>query len=130
MIPIVGLGFSVLLFSCSVQQQQQFLDATFGTFFGKGRSTDEGQPVTAAAPAPQPAVSTPQQVAALTPALSEAEYLLMLWQRTMTEHPQPYLDCLNHAQCEPALKGYLTRLQEQASRSLQLPPAYDRYGLK
>jgi hypothetical protein len=128
---LIGLGFSILLFGCTVQQQQQFLDATLGAVIGgKGRDTDEAQPVKASTTAPQPAASAPQQAAAAPPVLSEAEQLLMLWQRTMTEHPQPYLDCLNNTQCGPALKGYLTRLQQQTSRSLELPPAYDRYGLK
>jgi hypothetical protein len=147
----LGLVFSVLLFGCSVQQQRQFLDATFGALFGKGRSTDEVEPAAARPPAPQstapasqpeaqparaeppasqPVVSTRQQVAAVTPALSEAEQLFGLWQRVMTEHPQPYLDCLNNPQCRPALTGYLAHLQQQASRSLDLPSAYDPYDLK
>ena len=47
----------------------------------------------------------------------------------MTEHPQIYLDCLQDSQCGPALKGYLSRLQQQAARSLELPPAYNSYSL-
>lgn len=131
MASLIGLCFSTLLFGCTVRQQQQFLDATLGAVIGgKERDTDEVPPVKAATTAPQPAASAPQQVAAATPALSEADQLLRLWQRTMTEHPQPYLDCLNDAQCGPVLKGYLTRLQQQTSRSLELPSVYDSYDIK
>ena len=61
--------------------------------------------------------------------VSESEQIFLLWQKTMTAHPQIYLECLQDAECGPALKSYVVRLQHQAARTLELPPAYTGYDL-
>ena len=125
--PLVSLCLSACLAGCTVQQQQEVVDATIGRAFGRGRNTSQAQPVLAASPSPSaPAPTAPVNAGTS----SESEQLLLLWQKTLGEYPQIYLDCLQDAQCGPALKGYLYRLQQQASRSLELPPAYDSYNLR
>ena len=121
-----GLYLLTLLGGCSPLQQQEFVDATIGKAFGRGRTTSPAMPAQVARPrssAPAPASS-----ASVTPS-SEPEGLVLVWQKTMTEHPQIYLNCLQDSQCGPALKGYLSRLQQQAARSLELPPVYNSYSL-
>ncbi len=121
-----GLYLLTLLGGCSPLQQQEFVDATIGRAFGRGRITSPAMPAQVARPrssAPAPALS-----ASVTPS-SEPEGLVLVWQKTMTEHPQIYLNCLQDSQCGPALKGYLSRLQQQATRSLELPPVYNSYSL-
>lgn len=121
-----GLYLLTLLGGCSPLQQQEFVDATIGRAFGKGRTTSPAMPAQVARPrssAPAPASSV-----SVTPS-SEPGELVLVWQKTMTEHPQIYLDCLQDSQCGPGLKGYLSRLQQQAARSLELPPAYNSYSL-
>ena len=84
------------------------------------------QPVQATAS--RPATPAPAS-AGSTLAVSESEQIFLLWQKTMTAHPQIYLECLQDAQCGPALKSYVVRLQRQAARTLELPPAYTGYDL-
>ena len=125
-VSLSGLYLLTLLGGCSPLQQQGFVDATIGRAFGRGRTKSQSTPAQVARPrssAPAPASS-----ASVIPA-SESEELVLVWQKTMTEHSQIYLDCLQDSQCGPALKGYLSRLQQQAARSLELPPAYNSYSL-
>ena len=77
---------------------------------------------------PRSSTPVPASSASVIPS-SAPEELVLVWQKTMTEHPQIYLNCLQDSQCGPALKGYLSRLQQQAARSLELPPAYNSYSL-
>ena len=125
-VSLSGLYLLTLLGGCSPLQQQEFVDATIGRAFGKGRTTNQAMPARATRPhssTPAPASST-----SVIPS-SKPEGLVLVWQKTMTEHPQIYLDCLQDSQCGPGLKGYLSRLQQQAGRSLKLPPAYNSYSL-
>ena len=125
-VSLSGLYLFTLLGGCSPLQQQEFVDATIGRAFGRGRTKSQAMPAQAALPrssAPAPASS-----ASVIPS-STSEELVLVWQKTMTEHPQIYLDCLQDSQCGPALKGYLSRLQQQAARSLELPAAYNSYSL-
>ncbi len=115
-------GLFAFLSACTVPQQQRFFDVILGRV--GMRDGGYGQEESAKAP------PSPTAVPAATPASSEAEQILMLWQRAMTEHPQMYLDCLKDAQCGPALRGYLVRLQQQTSHPLELPAVYDPYGLR
>ncbi len=125
-VSLSGLYLFTLLGSCSPLQQQEFVDLTIGRAFGRGRTTSQAQPAQAALP--RPSAPAPASSASVIPA-SESEELVLVWQKTMTEHPQIYLDCLQDSQCGPALKGYLSRLQQQAARSLELPAAYNSYSL-
>lgn len=121
-----GLYLLTLLSGCSPLQQQEFVDATIGRAFGKGRTTSPAMPAQGARP--RSSTPAPASSASVIPS-SAPEELVLVWQKTMTEHPQIYLNCLQDSQCGPALKGYLSRLQQQAARSLELPPAYNSYSL-
>lgn len=110
---------------CTVQQQQQVLGAIGSVIPGSStsvitpgsRTASESQ----AAPTPTPRVD-PDRV--------EAQLVLRTLQRAMSENPVPFQECLDNAQCKPALAAYLIRLQKQAMSTLELPPVYDRYDLK
>lgn len=125
-VPLNGLCLLTLLGGCSPLQQQEFVDATIGKAFGRGRTTSQAMPAQAA----RPRFSTPAPASSVSviPS-SEPKELVLVWQKTMTEHPRIYLDCLQDSQCGPALKGYLSRLQQQAARSLELPSVYNSYSL-
>ncbi len=123
---MAGLCLFACLGGCTVQQQQQAIDRTIGRAFGKGQAVSTAEPVRAAASRP----ATPAPASAGSGlGVSESEQIFLLWQKTMTAHPQIYLECLQDAECGPALKSYVVRLQHQAARTLELPPAYTGYDL-
>lgn len=111
-----------------MQQQQQVLGtvgqvipgSSNSIFKGDSSSHDVGESTTAEAkPAPR-----------VDPNRVEAQLVLPVLQRAMSENAAPFLDCLDNQNCRPALTGYLIRLQKQAMGTLDLPPTYDRYDLK
>ena len=128
-VSLAGLCALTCLAGCTVPQQQQVIDRTIGRVFGKGQTVSQSQsvqptPAVAARPAP-PAATAPVGA----PPAAQSAQIFLLWQKTMTAHPQLYLECLQDAQCGPALKSYVGRLQHQTGRRLELPSAYQGYGL-
>jgi hypothetical protein len=127
------MGGCLLLLSssCTVQQQQQVL-GTIGqvipgssnSLFGSGSSSSPSE--SPAAPSSTAATAAPR----VDPDRVEAQLVLYTIQRAMTDNPAPFQECLDNAQCKPALAAHLIRLQKQAMSTLELPSAYDRYDLK
>ena len=126
---VVGGCLLLLGNGCTVQQQQQVLGTIGQIIPGSSNSLYGSDSSSSSSSEPQASASS-KPAPRVDPDRVEAQLVLHTLQRAMTDNPAPFQECLDNAQCKPALAAHLIRLQKQAMGTLELPPVYDRYDLK
>ena len=129
---VIGGCLLLLGGGCTVKQQQEVLGAIGQLIPGSSNSivykSSPSSSSSSSSAGSQAAESAPTP--RVDPDRVEAQLVLHTIQRAMVDSPSAFQECLDNAQCKPALATYLIRLQKQAMSTLELPPTYDRYDLK
>lgn len=134
-IEVVGGCLLLLGSGCTVQQQRDVLGTIGQVIPGSSnsavyKSSASSSPSGSSSSGSQAATAETAPAPRVDPDRVEAQLVLHTIQRAMTDSPTSFQECLENAQCKPALTAHLIRLQKQAMSTLELPPAYDRYDLK
>ena len=136
-IEVVGGCLLLLGSGCTVQQQRDVLGGVGKLIPGSSNSvvyksdaSSSSSTSSSSSSGSQAATAETAPVPRVDPDRVEAQLVLHTIQRAMTDSPTSFQECLENAQCKPALTAHLIRLQKQAMSTLELPPAYDRYDLK